>query len=565
MTIDADTTCDVLVIGSGVAGLSAAISAAHHGRTVVVVDAARELGGTGAISGGWVYVPGNRHGRDQGDSRDQVESYIRALAGEHLDEPRLAAFLDTVDDALTFFESETLVEFIYPDQAPDYEMRQPGARTGGRAIHAAPVDGRALGAYRTKLRRPLREMTVFGVMPQIGTELQHFVRANRSVRSFAFAARKIARTSIERLIFGRPLTLSNGNGLMGRLVASAAALGIPMHPRVRAMSLVRHDGAVTGAIVRTPSGTFAITARDGVVLACGGFSHDEALRRAHFPDVGSYGDTASPMTAEHRGEAVRLVAGVGGHIDDRTSQPAAWAPVTTFTRAGRTRRFPHIRTIGLPGTIAVGADGRRFTNESDSYHAFGQAMMANTPPGADVEAFLVCDARTMRRYGLGYAKPWPIPRFGYLSSGYLLTGRTLRELAERAGIDPDGLEAEIAEYNVGARAGEDPRFGRGTTAYNRARGDADHTPNPTIAPVEQAPYYATKVRLGDLGTYAGLAVDADSAVLDADGEPVTGLYALGTAAASVFGGAYPGYGAVLGPSLVLGYRLGTTLAERASA
>jgi succinate dehydrogenase/fumarate reductase flavoprotein subunit len=216
--------------------------------------------------------------------------------------------------------------------------------------------------------------------------------------------------------------------------------------------------------------------------------------------------------------------------------------------------------VGLPGVIAVDRHGRRFVNEGNSYHHFGAALRAANDGEADVYGFLVCDARVMHRYGLGFAKPWPNLRIGYRRSGYLIVGRTLEHLARKAGIDPVRLAQTVEEFNGHARRGEDPRFGRGTTLFNRFKGDASHKPNPSLGPLERGPFYATKVRLGDIGSYAGLATDDRARVLDGDNAPVAGLYAVGTAAASVFGGAYPGHGAVLGPSMTFGFIAGRDIA-----
>ena len=205
-------------------------------------------------------------------------------------------------------------------------------------------------------------------------------------------------------------------------------------------------------------------------------------------------------------------------------------------------------------------DGRRFANEGNSYHDFVQEMMKAARPGEEIAAWLVCDHRTLRKYGLGCVPPFPMPLRHHLRTGYLKRGATLAELAGHAGIDAKALEATVAEFNVDAAEGRDPAFGKGSRAYNRYQGDALHGPNPCIAPLEHAPFYAIKLVIGDLGTYAGIKTDTNARALDADKQPIKGLYAVGNDMASIMGGNYPGAGITLGPALTFGYIAGRHIA-----
>ena len=558
--------CDLLVVGSGAGGLSAAIRAAHGGLKVLVVDKDDHIGGTTAISGGWLYVPGNKKGSErEGDSRERFTTYLRAIAGRYYNERSVDAFLDMVPEMMDFFENETDVEFVYPQVAPDYQMQAPGAMAAGRSAYAAPMNGRVLRADRMRLHPYKRELTVLGVMPQIGPDLDQFLHANQSLSSFFYVTRRILRNWAERLVFRRGLDLSNGNALIARMVLSARKLGVEIWTSSAAERLVTSDGVVRGAVVSRPYGDVAVSASRGVVLACGGFTQSPALRSAMMAHTPSGEAHYSPVNANHTGENLRLAEPVGGYISNEVLQPAAWAPVSVFRGAGGCERiFPHLRGVGLPGIIAVTSDGRRFTNEADSYHEFISALIDKEKSAADVHAFLICDARTMHKYGLGFAKPWPLPRFPYLRDGYLIKGRSLGELAAKAGIDEMTLIDTIAAFNEGARVGEDRLFGRGVDEFNRFKGDPLHTPNPSLAPVECAPFYATRVQTGDLGSYAGLAIDPRARVLTREGDTIPGLFAVGTAALTVFGGTYPGPGANIGPAMTLGYLVGRNVAEAAT-
>jgi succinate dehydrogenase/fumarate reductase flavoprotein subunit len=239
-------------------------------------------------------------------------------------------------------------------------------------------------------------------------------------------------------------------------------------------------------------------------------------------------------------------------------------PVSLIKRKdGSTGRFFHLIDRAKPGVIAVTRDGRRFTNESQNYHDFVRAMMDACAGQEDVSAFMICDHRTVRRYGLGAVRPSPLPISPFIRSGYLKTGHTVRELASSAGIDPDGLEQTIDEVNRDAKNGQDRAFGRGATSYQRLLGDDSFAPNPCIGEIAVAPFYAVKIVPGDIATYHGLVTDELTRVLDVDGKPIAGLFAVGNDAASIFGGSYPGAGATLGPAMTFGYICGKYLAENA--
>ncbi|MFD1213613.1 FAD-binding protein, partial [Arthrobacter sp. GCM10027362] len=307
-----------------------------------------------------------------------------------------------------------------------------------------------------------------------------------------------------------------------------------------------------------------VHARLGVVLAAGGFSGNTELRRQYFPHDPT-GDNHFTPTVGHGGDAVTLAQQVGGYVDDGVYSVGSWAPVTVFKYLGGAQRlFPHLRAIGLPGLIAVDREGRRFGNEALSYHDFGGAMIAHNAGLPDTFGWVIADAKTMHKYGIGYAKPWPMPRGYFYRTGYLVRGDSLADLAGKIGVDPETLAETVREFNKGAEKGEDPAFGRGSTEYNHFRGDPEHRPNPNLAPLEEGAFYAAKIRMGDLGTFAGLAVNDRSEVVTKDGGAVPGLYAVGAAAVSVFGGGYPGYGSHIGPALVFGYRAGRDIAAHAA-
>lgn len=554
--------CDVLVIGSGASGMAAAIVARHHGLDVLVVEKAALFGGTTAVSGGWLWVPGNRLAAAQGiaDNADAARTYLRQEAGEHFDGERVDAFLLNAPRMIEFFARNTAVRFVCPPAAPDYHAESPGGVKAGRSLMVEPMDGRSLGSYLNSIRPPLPELTVLGMMLGSGRDVIHFMRATRSVVSAAYVARRLAGHALDVLRHGRGMSLSNGNALAGRLARSALDLGIPVWLSSPARELVATDGAISGAQIERDGHPVHVRARRGVVLACGGFSHDDVRRKALFPLLAGGNAYASPVPRENTGDGLRMAESQGGAIDDTLPQAAAWVPVSLVPRADGTKGpFPHFIDRAKPGVIAVTRRGRRFVDEASSYHDFVCALAKNRD-GDDASAFLVCDHRTIRRYGLGAVRPAPFRLTRHLRSGYLLSGGSLDALAACAGIDPKEFAATVRRFNADARDGRDSQFNKGGTQYGRHMGDALHDPHPCIAPIEEPPFFAVRIVAGDLGTFAGVKTDDYARVLRQDGRIVPGLYAVGNDMASVMGGGYPGAGAMLGAAMTFGFVAGCHLA-----
>lgn len=380
------------------------------------------------------------------------------------------------------------------------------------------------------------------------------MNVTRSPRAFAHVAWRVGRHAVDVALHGRAMQLRNGSALVARLLRSAADAGVTLYPSSPVARLIVEQGHVLGAVIATLDGEARVHARHGVVLAAGGFPHDEQRRTLLFPAADQHWTLAVPSAT---GDGLRLGESAGGVVDVSLASPGAWCPVSLVPFAdGTTGRFPHIIERGKPGLIGVLADGRRFCNEGNGYHDYVSAMLAAVAPGHEVASWLVCTHAFQRRYGLGYSRPAPLPLGPHLRSGYLKSGRTLAELARACGIDAAGLEATVREFNAHAQRGEDPAFGRGSTIYNRYQGDARVQPNPCVAPLEKGPFYAVKVVPGSFGTFAGLRTDAKARVLDHASAPVPGLYAAGTDMASVFGGFYPAGGINLGPALTFGFVAG---------
>ena len=556
--------CDLLVIGSGAGGLSAAVTAAHLGLSVVVIEKEPVLGGTTAWSGGWMWIPRNPLAVQAGIVEDlgPVRTYLRHILGAQYEPRRIESFLAHGPEMVRFHLEHTALRFVDGNAIPDFHGHAPGARTGGRSVCAAPFDGRRLGASLRVVRPPLDILSFLGM--SIGGDLRHFLRANRAHDSFVYVTRRILRHLADRVLHGTSTLRMGGNALVAGLLRSALDKSVLLLPSHRAQELVRENGRVVGALVATPDGPRSIRARRGVVMAAGGFPHDEQRKRALFPHAPTGNEHWSAAPTTNTGDGLSMAERAGAAMAAGMADTGAWAPVSLVPRGGgRVTAFPHLVERGKPGLIAVDAKGERFVDEAGNYHSFMRALFAKAGTAQPVQAWLVCDHRFQRRFGLGYTKPWPFPLGPHLANGYLKRGRTLGELARSCGIDAAGLEQTVARYNDTAREGRDPQFGRGTSPYDRMQGDSEHTgPNPCVAPIEQAPFYALRIVPGSLGTFAGLAANEHAQVLDAAGAPVPGLYAAGNDMASVMGGHYPSGGITLGPAMTFGYVLAHHAAGR---
>lgn len=548
--------CDLLVIGSGAGGLSTAVTAAVLGLDVVVVEKEAQLGGTTAWSGGWMWIPRNPLALGAGivEPHDQPKRYLSNELAEGYDQSRIEMFLDQGPRMVDFFSSETQLAFIDGNAIPDFHGKTPGAATGGRSVCAAPLDGRALGPRIRDLKPPLDETSPFGMGIASGSDLRHFLNAHSSLTSFLHVARRLARHLLDMLRFGRGMHLVNGNALIARLVKSADDVGVRIMTAAPAQTLLSEGARITGARIIHDGTALDIRARRGVVLACGGFPHDTARKAAMFPHAPTGREHWSAAPESNTGDGIHLGETAGGRTRTDLSDNGAWAPVSLVPhRDGSVGRFPHLIERAKPGLIMVRSDGTRFANEADSYHDVMKALFAATPAGQSAEAWAICDAKFLRRYGLGRVRPIPFPITPWLRNGYLKRGASIEALAIACGISASGLRATIERYNGFAAHGEDPAFGRGDTPYNRVQGEMAHQPNPCVAPINAGPFYAVKIVAGSLGTFAGLDTDEHARVLDAEHRPIDGLYAVGNDMASIMAGRYPSGGITLGPAMTFGY------------
>lgn len=564
VSMDNKFDCDVVVVGSGASGMATAITAKLLGLNVIVIEKSKNYGGTTARSGGWLWIPCTEVAKKYGhsDSPEAIKAYLKHEGGAAYNSERVDSFVNHCYDAVDFFTKNTEVQFDMPLTFPDYHAEAPGAMQGGRSMVTRPYDARELGDRLALLEPPLPELTVCGMMIGSGADLRHFMKATRSVESAVYTIKRFSKHFIESLKYGRGMLLTNGNALAGRLAKTALDLDIPVIVDTAAKELIIEHGQVVGVKAISKNTEVVIRASKAVVLAAGGFPHNIELRKRLYSHTTTGLDHWSPTTETNTGDSFKMTEMLNVKMDTHLPNAAAWAPVSLVKRKdGSTGVMPHFIDRAKPGVIAVNKNGQRFVNEANSYHDFVQGMIKGANIDGEISCWLICDHKTLRTYGLGSVPPQPLPIGKHLKSGYLKKGSSIENLAQNCGISVQGLQETIQQFNPNAKLGQDPKFGKGSKAYNRYQGDPLHMPNPCLKAIEHGPFYAVQLRAGDIGTYAGLPVDRHSRVLDVAGQPIQGLFSVGNDATSIMGGNYPGAGITLGPALVFGYQTGIFLAK----
>jgi 3-oxosteroid 1-dehydrogenase len=549
---------DVVVVGSGAAGLTAALTAARRGLRTVVVEKASHFGGSTARSGGGVWIPHNHVLARQhaGDTPEQARAYVAYLVGGVVEPERQEAFLTHGPPMLRMVCESTPLRLTWVRGYSDYYPEAPGGRPTGRSLEPRPLDARVLGDERDRLEPPYLPAPAGVTVTQADYRwLNLTARHPRGVwRALRVGARTVANRARRREM------LSMGQALVAALRAGLAERGVPVLLDTPMLDLVTHEGRVTGVRVQHgEAGTeVVLTARRGVVLASGGFEHNEAMRKEY--QEHPIGTAWTVGAVANTGDGITAGQSLGAAVD--LMEDAWWGPSIPLTGGP----YFCLSERSLPGCILVNSAGERFVNESSPYVDAVKAMYAGHRTGVDhIPCWLVADQRYRNRYtfaGLGPRQPFP--RRWY-DAGVVHRAGTVEGLAERIGVPVDGLRATVDRFNGYAESGVDDDFGRGRSRYDHYYGDPRLRGNPNLAPLAKAPFYAVRIVPGDLGTKGGLRTDARARVLRGDDSVVAGLYAAGNAAATVMGHTYAGPGATLGPAMTFGYLAANDAADSVRA
>jgi 3-oxosteroid 1-dehydrogenase len=535
---------DIVVAGSGAAGMTAALTAAHAGATVVVLEKTGSFGGSTARSGGGIWAPGNAVLRGAGvaDTPEQASAYLAHVAGEGVPEELRQALLDHCAAMLDLIVAKTPLRFAWVPGYADYYPQAPGGLATGRSIEPVPLDAAVLAGELARLNPPSLPVPAGIAITQ--ADYRWLSLGPRHPRALLASARIAGRLAGARLLGRGKLTL--GQALAAGLRAGLLASDVPVWLNSPLTGLVVTDGRVTGVRAERDGKPVLIRARRGVLIATGGFERNEPMRREHQRQPigtdwtsGAAGNTGDGILA---GQELGAATGL---MDD-----AWWGPSVPLPGGP----YFCLAERSLPGCIVVNGAGRRFINESAPYVDAVHAMYeGNTAENPHIPAWLIFDQRYRNRYVfLGLPPRRPLPRRWY-AAGTVFRAPDVAGLGAAAGLDGDALAQTVARFNEFARKGRDEDFRRGDSAYDRYYGDPRCRPNPNLAPLAAPPFYAVKIVPGDLGTKGGLRTDGRARVLGTDGAPIPGLYAAGNASALVMGHSYAGAGATIGPAMTFGY------------
>ncbi|MCB1418650.1 MAG: FAD-dependent oxidoreductase [Notoacmeibacter sp.] len=553
-SIENGAAFDVAVLGSGAAGMSAAVFAALEGAKVLLVERTEYLGGTSAFSAATTWVPNTRFSAEVGakDSIGTVRGFLDRAVGNRSSAAMREAFLVNGPDAIHTLHDRTEAKFRGRPLHPDYLYELEGSTSFGRALEPLPWDATDLGSDLKLIRPPIPEFTILGGLMIDRDDIGHLLKMTKSLKSFLYSFRLIGSYYLQKMRHGRGTRLVMGNALIGRLLKTARDLNVTILTETETTELSGPADGVSGLRLKQGSTERSVNVRGGVILATGGFSRHPQRRGDMLPTPVA---ANSPSAPGHTGTAHDLALAKGAQYGKGGLSNCFWAPCSVRKRAdGTTAVFPHfVLDRSKPGIIAVGRDGRRFTNESRSYHEFALAQYAANEDGSHIPAYLVAHSAALTKYGLGMVRPGGKGLQPFLDDGYLVRGNTLDELAAALGIDAGGLKDSVERMNRFAASGVDEDFHRGETVYERVNGDATHGPNPTLGALTEGPFYAVRLEPGDIGSATGLEADTDARVLGAGGKPIDGLYACGNDLQSIMGGVYPGPGITVGPGIVFGY------------
>lgn len=550
-------TYDVIVVGAGAAGLSAAITAAAQGLTTVIIEKSPYWGGSTSRSGGGVWIPNNsvlkRDGVD--DTPDRAREYVKAIIGEHAREDRIDAYIDRGPEALDFLMKHAPLDLEWVKNYSDYYPEAPGGRIGGRSVEPRPFDARALGDDLDTLhpqytKAPLNMVVLQSDYRWLNTGIRHW----RGPARIAKVGGRFfwARSRGKKLI-------AMGAALAAELLLGVRQAGVPLRLNTGLVDLLTDDGRVVGVRAESDGKQFDIRAEKGVILACGGFEHNVEMRRKYQREpIGSDWTTGAPSNT---GDGINAGIKIGAAVS--LMDDAWWGPTIPLPRGP----WFALSERSVPGTFIVNMRGERFMNESLPYveavhQMYGGEFGQGDGPGENVPGWLIFDQTCRNRYlfaGINARQPLPKKWF---DSGVVVKADTISELADKIGVPADALTTTTERFNGFAKSGVDADFHRGESGYDHYYGDITNKPNPSLGLVRKAPFYAVKMVPGDLGTKGGIDTDATGRALRPDGSVIEGLYAAGNTSAPVMGHTYAGPGATIGPALVFGYLAALDAAAR---
>lgn len=565
-TATKDKQCNVLIVGSGAGALLTANRAHDLGLSVIVIEKSDRYGGTSALSGGGIWIPNNSGIREQ-DSYEQALTYFKACTRGMVAEDKLRAYLDSAPEMVEYMRDQVGVKYNPVAGYSDYCQHLPGASDNGRTMFVEPVDAGVLGEDFFALREADVGVKLFGRVALDYYDAQLLGARAKGWKRALFSLFWNYWSDIGwRLKTRRDRRVTMGNALIAGLRIGLQKRKVPLLLNTRFERFIVDHGVVTGAVVSQNGNEFSICTSHAVVVASGGFDQSQTLRNAHLPGQTLVEWSVTPM---HNNTGDALIAGESIGADTEFLDQAWWAPTVRIPAANTPNvnmRSALFVERSYAHSLCVNRRGKRFANEAMSYNDFGHAMLAdNATSGANLPCWFIFDANYRKKNILGRIMPGSIMPDSSLPPEWwdnvLYRADSISELADKIGIETNTLSHTIETFNGYARTGVDLDFKRGHYSFDRFYCDPRHQPNPSLGALEKPPYYAIRVDLGDLGTKGGLKADRDANVIDLEGKPIRGLYAIGNVSGAVTADSYPGAGGTLGPALTFGYRAAKHIAE----
>ncbi|MBB3044969.1 3-oxosteroid 1-dehydrogenase [Nocardioides soli] len=535
---------DVVVVGAGGAGMTAALAAKRRGLDTVLIEKSSYFGGSTARSGGGVWIPGNYALKAAGEDDDLANSkrYLDSIVGDAVSKVRRDTYVDRGAEVMDFIKANTPVRFTWVPQYADYHPEAPGGRPRGRTVEPIPLDARFLGDELDHLHPPYTKAPANLIVTQ--AMYRKISLGLRTIKGPVTMVLVVLRRLLSMLL-GRKM-YAMGNAIAIGLRQGLVDADVPLFYDHALTDLILDGGRVVGVVVEHDGQRHEIRARRGVVLGSGGFEHNPELRAKFLPQPTSEDWTTGSAYNTGAGLEAGIAAGAAIDIMD----DAWWGPTIPLPGGP----WFCLAERNLPGSIMVNQAGRRYMNEALPYVEAVQAMYEGERTGvAHVPSWMIIDQRYRNRYlfaGLSPRQPFP---GRWYKNGTIKKGASLEELAKEIAVPIDALVATVERFNGFARGGVDEDFHRGESAYDKYYSDPTVKPNPSLHVIDQAPFYAVKIVPGDLGTKGGLLTDERARVVRPDGSVIPGLYAAGNVSAAVMGYTYAGPGATIGPALVFGY------------
>ena len=547
-------TYDVVVVGAGGAGMTAALAAAGHGLDTVLIEKSAYFGGSTARSGGGVWIPGNAAlkaaGQVDANDRQASSDYLQAIVGDEVPKERRETFLDRGPEVIDFLLQKTPVRLTWVPDYSDYLPEQPGGRPKGRSVEPVPMDGRILGAELDRLHPPYAKAPANLIVTQ--ADFRKISLGLRTIRG-PLTMMKVLVKRIVNSLRGRKM-YAMGNALTISLRKALVDANVPVFYETPLTGLIIENDKVVGVRAQRDGKEIEIRARRGVILGSGGFEKSEALREKFLPTPTDAG--WSTAAASNTGAGIEAGVAIGAALD--LMDDAWWGPTIPLPSGP----WFCLAERNLPGSIIVNSAGQRFMNEALPYVEATHEIYKGEASGVShVPAWLIMDQRYRNRYlfaGLSPRQPFPGRWYKF---GSVKKASTLAKLADEIEVPADALAATIERFNGFARTGNDEDFHRGDSAYDRYYADPRVKPNPSLHSIDQGPFYAVKIVPGDLGTKGGIVTDERARALRPDGSVIEGLYAAGNCSSAVMGHTYAGPGATIGPAITFGYLAAEDIAK----